>query len=269
MTGFTVKKFFYDLWDNFFGVMILNFGFLLSLSLAFVLPPLVPAAEFPWALILFGLLIYWLFLYLCTAALLLREVSDYRRVSLSGLGSRLKNALAPAALLCAALALILFVLRFTVPAYLALGGVAGLGAAFFSCWFCLFLAAAIQFYPAVYGRLGARPLKCLKKCALFFLDNTGFCLFALALNAVMIIPVIPCPGLPLLFLDEALRLRLLKYDWLEEQRRGGGPESGEGSGAVRPGRRGRTVIPWEALLAEEKEKTGTRSLRSFIFPWKD
>jgi hypothetical protein len=31
----------------------------------------------------------------------------------------------------------------------------------------------------------------------------------------------------------------------------------------------RRHIPWEELLAEDREKTGTRSLRSFIFPWKD
>ncbi|MDR1985520.1 MAG: hypothetical protein LBP88_00935, partial [Treponema sp.] len=56
----------------------------------------------------------------------------------------------------------------------------------------------------------------------------------------------------LLYLDEALRLRLLKYDWLEVN----------SDATLRK-------IPWDALLIEEREKTGTRSLKNFIFPWKD
>jgi hypothetical protein len=63
--------------------------------------------------------------------------------------------------------------------------------------------------------------------------------------------LIPGPAGILLYLDEALRLRLLKYDWIESH-------PGEG-------RR----IPWDALLIDEREKTGTRSFRNFIFPWKD
>jgi hypothetical protein len=62
----------------------------------------------------------------------------------------------------------------------------------------------------------------------------------------------PGPAGILLFLDEAMRLRLLKYDWLEAN-----PDAN------------RRKIPWDALLIEEREKTGTRSLKSFIFPWKD
>jgi hypothetical protein len=54
----------------------------------------------------------------------------------------------------------------------------------------------------------------------------------------------------LLFLDEALRIRLLKYDWLEEN----------------PGRR---KIPWDILLEDEREKTGSRTIKGLIFPWKD
>jgi hypothetical protein len=63
--------------------------------------------------------------------------------------------------------------------------------------------------------------------------------------------LIPGPAGILLYLDEALRLRLLKYDWLEAH-----PDEGR-------------RIPWDALLIDEREKTGTRSFRNFIFPWKD
>ncbi|MDR2103555.1 MAG: hypothetical protein LBP42_05565, partial [Treponema sp.] len=62
----------------------------------------------------------------------------------------------------------------------------------------------------------------------------------------------PGPAGILLYLDEAVRLRIFKYDWLE----------------ANPGEN-RRKVPWDALLIDDREKTGTRSLKSFIFPWKD
>jgi hypothetical protein len=62
----------------------------------------------------------------------------------------------------------------------------------------------------------------------------------------------PGPAGLLLFHDEALRLRLLKYDWIEAN-----PNEN------------RRKVPWDALLIDERDKTGTRSLKNFIFPWKD
>ena len=50
----------------------------------------------------------------------------------------------------------------------------------------------------------------------------------------------------------AMRLRLYKYDYLEEN----------------PGAN-RKKIPWDGLLVEEKEKVGKRTLRGMIFPWKE
>jgi hypothetical protein len=62
----------------------------------------------------------------------------------------------------------------------------------------------------------------------------------------------PGPAGILLYLDEAMRLRIFKYDWLE----------------ANPGEN-RRKIPWDTLLIDDRERTGTRSLKNFIFPWKD
>jgi hypothetical protein len=51
-------------------------------------------------------------------------------------------------------------------------------------------------------------------------------------------------------------LRLLKYDWLEAN------PPPEGSRKRRP-------IPWDVILIDEREKTGSRTFRNFVFPWKD
>jgi hypothetical protein len=72
------------------------------------------------------------------------------------------------------------------------------------------------------------------------------------LLSILLAFLFPGPAGVILYLDEALRLRLLKYNWLEEN-----PQAN------------RRKIPWDALLIEERERTGTRTFRNFIFPWKD
>ena len=49
-----------------------------------------------------------------------------------------------------------------------------------------------------------------------------------------------------------MKLRLYKYDYLEEN-----PDAK------------RNDIPWDALLIDERERVGKRTLRGMIFPWKE
>jgi hypothetical protein len=122
---------------------------------------------------------------------------------------------------------------------------------------------AFQFFFAIRSRLDSKLPKAIKKCFIFFFDNPGFCIFSFFHNlvllglSVILIFLFPGPAGILLYLDEALRLRLLKYDWIEE------------NAATNPDAAKRRRIPWDALLIDERERTGTRSLRNFIFPWKD
>ena len=90
------------------------------------------------------------------------------------------------------------------------------------------------------------------------LDNLGFSL-ALALISLFslflsILTALMFPGITgiLIFYQGALKLRLLKYDYLEKN----------------PGVDKR-LIPWEILLEEEKKLVGKRSLKGLIFPWKE
>jgi len=257
MTGFLLKKYFYDLWDNIFIILTLNLGFLLFLSLTIILPPLLPPIFHFMGLVVFFILIFFLFVYLCAAASVLKEISDYRRPNLTAFLANLRGAIIPGIVLFGISALVFFIIRFTVPFYLNLGSIMGLAAALISIWICLFTIGIIQFYPAVYYRLGMKPVKCLKKCAIIFFDNTGFCFFTLAINIILSIFIFSLPGFFLSYLDQALRLRLLKYDWLDA--RAAEQETGQK----------RIKIPWNELLAEEREKTGERGLKSLIFPWKD
>jgi hypothetical protein len=120
----------------------------------------------------------------------------------------------------------------------------------------------LQFFFAIRARLDTKITKIIKKCFIIFFDNPGFALFSLIYSLVTLVLslllalLLPGPAGILLFLDEALRLRLLKYDWLEANP----PDETVTK---------RRAIPWDAILIDEREKTGTRSLKNLIFPWKD
>ncbi len=89
------------------------------------------------------------------------------------------------------------------------------------------------------------------------LDNPGFCIGLLIgtlfVFFVSVFTAFLLPGLTTIMLwhNAALKLRLYKYDYLEEH-----PD-------------GRRSIPWDALLVEEREKVGKRTLKGMIFPWKE
>ena len=55
--------------------------------------------------------------------------------------------------------------------------------------------------------------------------------------------------------NNALRLRLYEYDWMEEH-----PELSE--------KEARKSIPWKELIAEDVETLGPQTLKGLIFPWK-
>jgi hypothetical protein len=145
-----------------------------------------------------------------------------------------------------------------IPFYFSLGSFGGLLLGCFLFWALLVGILALQFYFPIRSRLDTKLLKIIKKCFIILLDNSRFCILcgiiSLGVLAVSLplVMLFPGPGGLLLFLDEALRLRLLKYDWLE----------------TNPGA-DRRRIPWDVLLAEEREKTGSRTLKGLLFPWKD
>ena len=59
----------------------------------------------------------------------------------------------------------------------------------------------------------------------------------------------------LLWFQVGLKLRMYKYDYLE---------------TIDPNEpRNKIKIPWDTLLATEKEQIGPRSLKGMFFPWKD
>jgi hypothetical protein len=269
MIGFLIKKCFFDLWDNLFKLVLINLGFIASLAIPVFIPPLfmgLPAVGT--GVLVIGCV--WCCIYLSTAALTLKSLSDYGSFGFSDFARNLKTAW-PAGLISGGFVFLgYFLCAVVIPFYFSMGSMAGLLLTAVVFWTLAVGVLAFQFFFAVCFRLGAinnpegRSFKgkkltsVIKKCFIIFFDNPMFCIFSFLHNLVVLLIsalvafLVPGPAGALLFLDEGLRLRLLKYDWLE----------------ANPGDN-RRKIPWDALLIDEREKTGTRSLKNFIFPWKD
>jgi len=261
MIGFLIKKTFFDIWDNMFRIVLLNLGFIVSLAFPVILPGFIPTPILANAAAVVGIL--WCFVYLAAAALSIKAVSDYGVFGFADFLTNLKAGW-PAGVIMGLAALFSFlVVRIIIPFYLEMNSIVGLllGALIF--WTLILALLSFQFFFAIRARLDTKPKKIFKKCFIIFFDNPGFSLFSLFYTlATLIVSLVfamllPGPAGLLLFLDEGLRLRLMKYDWLEAN-----PPAADSP-------RRRRSIPWDVILIEEREKTGTRTFRNFIFPWKD
>jgi hypothetical protein len=257
MIGFLIKKTLFDLWDNLFRAALINLGFIVSAAIPVFIPPLFE--PFPLiGLILLCIGVIWCFIYLAAAALSLKAVSDYGSFGFADFFRNLKTAW-PAGVVAALFVLAAFLLiTQVIPFYIAINSMIGLLFSAIVFWTLVVGILALQFFLPIRSRLDSKIPKAIKKCFLIFFDNPLFCVFSFIHNLVLLALsfflalLFPGPAGILLYLDEALRLRLLKYDWLELNPDGN-----------------RRKIPWEVILIEEQEKTGTRSFKNFIFPWKD
>ncbi|MCL2244415.1 MAG: hypothetical protein FWC03_08105 [Treponema sp.] len=277
MIGFFIRKSFYDLWDNMFRIVLLNLGFIALAAIPILVPRLISLFIDSQALeiIFVALGILLCSVYLSTASYTIKSISDYGSFGFSDFIRNIKKAWS-AGLVMGFFVFLLFIILFVVmPFYMGFESILGLvlGAVVF--WTMVFGLLSCQYYFSVCARLinqtdsdgtpindktlsGRNLIKAFKKCMLVLLDNSGFSFFLMLHNiVVLLISVVlaflfPGPAGILLYADEALRLRLLKYDWLEAN-----PDAD------------RRKIPWDALLIEEREKTGTRTFKNFIFPWKD
>ena len=126
-------------------------------------------------------------------------------------------------------------------------------------WFVIITLLALQWFMPLYSQLGGGFKKNLKKSYILMFDNIIFTvflglytIFIFAFSAIMAFLAPSVSGI-ILAENNALRLRMYKYDWIEEN-----PEEAKSTRRV----------PWDELIAEDKETVGIRTLKSFIFPWK-
>jgi uncharacterized membrane protein YesL len=256
MFGFLIKKAFFDMWDNLIRIVILNLGFILLLAALVYFPLLfknIPALFYAFL----GLGLTLLFFYTGVVSWMVGQLADYRKPELQELRGVLKSTW-PTSLLFAGLNLLLaFLLSVAFPVYGKLKSFVGPLASSFLFWVLIFWVLASQYYFPIQSRLDRRFLKMLKKSFLLFLDNPGFTfglfLGSLLVFALSVFTAFLLPGIAtiLLWQNAGLKLRMYKYDHLEKH-----PED-------------RRRIPWDALLVEDRERVGKRTLKGMIFPWKE
>ncbi len=190
-----------------------------------------------------------------------KEIAFYKAPSFkevfSGFFAHWKDALA---LLLVSVAIIL-ILLVIIPFYLRLGNLFGLFISALLFWGVLITLIAMQWFMPLRSQLKDPLMKSIKKCFLLFFDNPGFSigmfLNTLVLIALSVFLVGLVPGFMGLLVqwNVALKLRMYKYDWIEEH-----PEV--------PVKEVKNHINWYDLLEYDRDTIGPRTLKNFIFPWK-
>jgi uncharacterized membrane protein YesL len=257
MIGFFLKKAFFDGWDNLLMLAVLNAGFILLVLIFLALPGLA-SVSIGLTIFLLTLLIYLFHFYAGGVSLYTARLVTGPSPEIRELPSMVRQAWKVSAAFGTITVLQVFILLVGLPFYFSIGGIIGLSALSVLFWISLLWLFMSQWIFPVRAQLDTSLRSVFKKSALLFFDNPGFSLF-LGLYTIFnfllsIVTVFLMPGFSGILLSHqvALKLRIYKYDYLEEH----------------PGLK-RGEIPWEALLVEEKEKVGHRSLKGMIFPWKE
>jgi uncharacterized membrane protein YesL len=256
MVGFFLKKSFFDLWDNLLPSLLMNFAFLLLIAGTIGLVGLLNTTS-ALAFIFLAVGIVACFVYAGAVACAVREFGDYRSIGFKGFFASFKESWRAGLFLGIGFALVCLIVLIGIPFYVAFNSMIGLIAAALIFWTVVVLFLAMQYFFPLYSRLDHSIKKSVRKSFLVFFDNPGFSIVLFLYSTVMLAVSVPLafliPGFTgiLLAQSDALKLRILKYDYLETN-----PEAN------------RRKIPWTSLLYEERERVGPRTLRNFIFPWK-
>ena len=255
---FMVKKAFFDMWDHFLGVVIMNLGFILLLTVPLLLPSVLVEFSVFAAMasqVVGGLLV---FVYSGAVSMAARDIARYERPEFRQVWDYLKETWVSSLIVGLVWVAVVLIVVIGVPVYASMGNLLGLAAIVFLFWAILIWSLSSQFYFPIRAQLDDKVGKILKKCFVIFFDNTVFSIIlgigSIVVMAGSVFTALLLPGVTglLIWHQVGLKLRLYKYDYLEEN-----PEAN------------RRDIPWDALLIDEKERVGKRTLRGMIFPWKE
>ena len=274
MLGFFFKKNFYDGWDNvlfiFVPNLILDVFFLIGGGLFYLGTKVNGTA----GIIIWGCTV----LLVITAGSILSlawaesaaKIADYESAEIKPFFTSLKTCIKDGilygivlfAVLLVSAAGIIFYFRPVSGATLPFIGLMA-GSVFF--WIMITIISALFWYPSLRAIMHNPFKKSIKKCFIILFDNIGSCvvlgIYNFFLLIISIVMVGLAPGLGGIGLSRVnfLRILLKKYDYLEIAEK-----EAAGKKPVF-----RNKIPWQELLKEDIEITGSRSIKSFFMPWKE
>lgn len=258
MIGFYIKKGFFDIWDNFLGVFLMNIGYAALLALFLVSMTLgADNTALGYSLLVVTILLF-SFYSLGVSGVTYGYV-HYKKLGFRAFKEAFRDHWAHAILYFLVVAAIVLCYTMIMPFYFALGNLFGLFLGMVVFWVGVFLILAMQFYyPLCFHVESDSPIKTLRKCFMVAGDNIGFALFMILRTAVdLVLTILTAtllPGLTGMSVIKmgAMKILMFKYDFFE----------------ANPGTTKKDVN-WEDLLYEEKEILGPRTLKNTIFPWKD
>jgi len=260
MIGFYIKKNFFDGWDNFLSLIVFNLiSYALLIGLFFLIGFFAETPVLFFSFLFIG--IYLVTVFYFSMSMLTAEIAHNKSVSILSLFKNIVFVWKDA-LFLSLLFLALFIsATIALPFYYNLGGIFGLAMSGIIFWLILMTLLALQWFVPLSVEFKGGFFKTLKKSYLLLMDNGGFTFFLAIYSIVLFflsaLLAFFVPGLSGISLaqNNALKLRLYKYDWLEEN-----PDIAQ--------TKERKNIPWDELLAEDDEIIGPRSFKSLIFPWK-
>ncbi|MGA2977700.1 MAG: hypothetical protein ABSF77_20560 [Spirochaetia bacterium] len=257
MFGFLIKKAFFDMWDNMFRIILMNLGYIAVLAIFFLLAPLfisLPVLFF----ITIALGIAALAVYTGAVSKMCAEIADYRQPGFAEFAQFIKASYPSSLLLALVLTAYVFIISIAFQFYGGMKTIVGPLAVALLFWVTVAWTFASQYFFPIQSRLDKKFRKIFRKTFLVFFDNPGFSIgLLLSAGIVLVISVFTALLLPgissiILWWNIAFKLRLYKYDWLEQN----------------PGANRRRV-PWDALLVDDRERVGKRTLKGMIFPWRE
>jgi len=254
-----LKKSFFDAWDNLGSLIIGNIGFFLIAAVG--IWPMMKILEngSTAGFLLMLIIIPLLFLAGGLLSGVMSMVTDYQRISWSDIPDIFRNTW-KASLLISLISMGFFSMSiFGMTYYTSMKSMLSLAASALLFWITVGVYLSLIWFFPVRNRLSGGFRKSIKKSALIMFDNIGLTLFLgfiiIPLNLILwpftAFGAFGPAGIQL-FMNSALRLLILKYDWFELN-----PEAK------------RRDLPWYELLVEEKERVGKRTLKGMIFPWKE
>ncbi len=262
MIGFYLKKNFCDGWDNFLFLAFFNIMILaLLLGTWYVVSSSATIPLLSIALLAVCSCIVLIPLFSVSDAC--AGIADFKSITIKDVFRNFKKVYKIAIVFGIFVSLLVFAIIVGIPFYFGKHyqseNVIWLICGSILLWFVVITLFALQWFMPLYSQLGGGFRKNLKKSYILLFDNIFFSLFlgiyTLFLLAFSALLVLIAPGVSGIILahNNALRLRMYKYDWIEENQ--------DLASAKRR-------IPWDELIAEDQETVGERNLRSFIFPWK-
>lgn len=260
MTGFFLKKCLFDGWDNLFKIFLYNFILIAVdaglMSLAFALNS--PGFFY----LLTVLTIIFTAVYSLGISGVASKISNNKTPEFKDFINSLKETWVQGLALGFLVTILLAIVFWVIPFYYNMGDMVSrlIGGLLF--WLFLVFLLALQWFLPVRTNMEKRFFRSLKKSFILFIDNPGFTVFmfiySLVLGAISLIFLTLVPGLGGIVLaqNNAYKLRMYKYDWMEEN-----PDI--------PPAKARKSVPWKTLLEKDREIMGRRTLKNLFFPWKD